>query len=272
MSLITITRGMGCGGEKIAAIVAEKLKVDLFDDKRLQEEAIKMGVPSDDLKGLDEKAPGYFDLLFGQNPEIYKDILESVIFGVAKKGEGVIIGHGSHFLLRDFNCALHVHLAASESFRVRQVMMDRGLEQDIAKKLIHKSDHNRRGFLRYAFHIDWNDISIYDLVINPEKIGIEGAVKLILEAAGSQTVKECSLTAMDSMNRLSLAKKIEAALAKNSISPLNYHVEVSENGVAMIIGFTYSKEEKELLVNSAKKVPGVTEVDARIAVISHRIA
>lgn len=272
MSLITITRGMGCGGEKIAAIVAEKLKVDLFDDIRLQEEAIKMGVPSDDLKGLDEKAPGFFDLLFGQNPEVYKDILESIIFGVAKKGEGVIIGHGSHFLLRDFNCALHVHLTASESFRVQQVMKERGLEQDIAKKLINKSDHGRRAFLRYAFNLDWNDISIYDIVINPEKIGIEKSANLILEAAGSQTVKECSLTALESMNRLSLAKKIEAALAKNSISQQNYHVEISGDGIAMVIGFTYSKDEKERLINTVKKVPGVNEVDSRIAVISPHVA
>ena len=37
MSLITITRSMGCGGEKIAKIVAEKLNLELYDDPQIHE-------------------------------------------------------------------------------------------------------------------------------------------------------------------------------------------------------------------------------------------
>ena len=40
MSLITITRSMGCGGALIARRVADELKLDLYDDQRLQEEEI----------------------------------------------------------------------------------------------------------------------------------------------------------------------------------------------------------------------------------------
>ena len=53
MSLITISRGIGCGGMIIARLVAEGLRLELFDDRKLQEEAIKMGLRTEQ---IDEKA------------------------------------------------------------------------------------------------------------------------------------------------------------------------------------------------------------------------
>jgi hypothetical protein len=38
--------------------------VPLFDDQKLQEEAVKMGLSADDLKSLDEKKPGLLDRMF----------------------------------------------------------------------------------------------------------------------------------------------------------------------------------------------------------------
>ncbi len=54
MPLITISRRIGCGGMVIAQLVAEGLKIELFDDHRLQQEAIRMGLQPEDLKGLHE--------------------------------------------------------------------------------------------------------------------------------------------------------------------------------------------------------------------------
>jgi len=59
MSLITITSGIGSGAMAIARIIADELKLELYDDQRLQKEAIKIGISSDELKGVDEKAPDY---------------------------------------------------------------------------------------------------------------------------------------------------------------------------------------------------------------------
>jgi cytidylate kinase len=255
---------MGCGGEKIAKIVAEKLNLKLYDDPQIHEEAIKMGIRPEELKNIDEKAPGFFDSLWRHNPQMFIDLLESVVYGVARKGEGVIIGHGSQILLRDFGCAMHVLIYASEPFRVQQVMSQRGLSKEAAGKLTHKNDHERKGFMKYAFHMDWTDISLYDLVINPGKIGFEGAAQLIVEAAASPEVKECSITALDTMDRLSLAKKIEAELMRNDFNLTNFSIEVEEKGHAHITGFASSKEEKLRLVEAVKKVSGVTEVETSI--------
>ena len=267
MSLITISRSMGCGGTKIASLVADELKLELYDDRRLQQEAIKMGIRSEELESLDEKAPGFFDHLRGYRPELYLDLMESVVYEVAQRGKGVILGHGSQLLLRDFGCGLHVRIYASEKSRIQRLMTERGVSEKTAEKLIHKSDHERRGFLRFAFHMDWNDLSLYDLVINAEKMDTDGAAYLIIEAGKFDKIKACGLTALEAMERLSLTKKIEAALLKNNVSPVYYHIEVPEKGQARISGFARSGEEKRRLLNVVKKVSGVSNIEDEVAIL-----
>lgn len=70
MSLITITTGIGCEGMAIGQLVADGLKIDLYDDQRLQEDATKIGIPPEAPENLDEKTPGLFYRLWSNKPEI----------------------------------------------------------------------------------------------------------------------------------------------------------------------------------------------------------
>jgi cytidylate kinase len=258
---------MGCGGLTIARALAEKLNLNLYDDRALQEEAIKMGIRSEDLKSLDEKAPGLFDRILSNKPEIYRDLMEAVVYEVATRGEGVILGHGSQMLLRDFGCALHVFIHASEASRIGHMAEQQGLSLESARKLIHKSDNEQAGFFRYAFHKEWNDPSLYDLIINTEKMRQNSAIGLISDAAGSEEINACSLTALDAMERLSQTKGIEAALLKQNLNLSMLHVEVPEKGLAQISGWAYSDEEKGRVDSAVKEVAGIAEVRSEVSIM-----
>jgi cytidylate kinase len=251
----------------VAGLVADNLKLELYDDRRLEEEAVKMGIQPEELKGLDEKAPGLFSRVLSKKPQVYLDIMQAVVYEVAKRGQGVILGHGSQVLLRDFGCALHVHIHASESSRIEYLMKDRGLSREAAEKFIHKTDNEQKGFLQFAFHMDWHDPSQYDLVINRDKLSAELAVKLIIEAARSQEIKECSLGAMESMERLSLARRVEAALLENRVGQELFHIEVPDRGVVHITGVTDTQESEKRIVKVVKAVPGVVEVRCEVGVL-----
>ena len=267
MPLITITRNIGCNGTTIAQRVAEEMKLELYDDARLEQEADRLGLRPKDLEIMEEKAPGLFDRLWGLKPEIYLDLLQAVVYEVAHRGNGVIMGHGSQMLLRDFNCALHVRIFASDEFRIARLVRKRGMSPEAAEKFIHKKDSERRGFIRYAFHMDWNDPTLYDVIINRDKLTSDLAVKLIVEAAHSKEIQECSITATEAMERLSLSRRIEAAMIKNDFSSHEFHVEVPEKGVALITGWTYSQDEKARIVQVVKGVPGVKNVQTDVAVV-----
>ncbi len=266
MSLITITQSLGCAGEEIARLVAGALKLEVYDDVRLQQTAQTMGKTLDDLKQFDEKAPGFFDRLISNKPEMFLDLMEAVIYEVAKKGQGVIIGHGGQFLLRDFGCALHVLIYSAPSTRVAWVAKHEKVSREVARRLIRKSDDNQAGFFQFAFHREWNDLSLFDLVISTEKIAPASAAEIIAAAAHAQEVKTCSLTALDAMDRLSLEKKIEAALLKNSFDPLYIHVTVPEKGIARVRGLAESDDDLNTLQKIVGAVDGVREVRNEVSV------
>ena len=267
MALVTVSGGMGCGADKVARFVADKTKVALYDDQKLQTEAITRGLRPQELKGFDEKAPGFFDSLRGYNPELYIDLVESVIYEVSRSGSGVILGHGSQLLLRDFGCALHVLVHASEDYRIKQVMATHGLSERAAEKMIAKSDSERRGFMRFAFKMDLDDMSLYDLLINPEKLGVEGAGRLILQALEVQAVKECSLTALETMERMALLKKAQAALLKEHFGSSQFNVDVPEKGVVHLFGFAVNGDKKKQMIAAVKKVAGVSKVKDEIGIL-----
>lgn len=61
MPLITITQNIGSDGISVARRVAAVLRIPLYDDAKLMEEAIRMGLDIEQLQGLQEKAPGWFE-------------------------------------------------------------------------------------------------------------------------------------------------------------------------------------------------------------------
>ena len=61
MSLITITSGIGSSGMTIAQLVSNELKLDLYDDQKLQQEAVDIGISLEEVKDFDQKAPGLFN-------------------------------------------------------------------------------------------------------------------------------------------------------------------------------------------------------------------
>jgi len=85
MPLITITQNFGSNGLAIARKVAEELGWELFDDQKLHELVQRQGISAQDISQLDEKSPGYWDLFFRSRPQIYLNVLESVVYEVAHR-------------------------------------------------------------------------------------------------------------------------------------------------------------------------------------------
>lgn len=271
MPLITISQSIGSEGLTIARLVADGLDLKLYDDFELQQMALKIGIDAKDIKSLDEKAPGLFDRILYNRPELYLDYMETVIYEVARAGEGVIIGHGSQMLLRNFDCALHVRVQTATQIRIKNIMDQHGVSRPAAEKLLRKIEDRQRGFFRYAFHLDWDDPSLYDVIINTGKMGADTAAGLIINAANSEDIRTCSIYALDVMERLSLEKQIHAALLKNEINVITLNVDVPEKGLAHISGFTSSVDDKDRIEKVIKKVPGITDVKTEVSFISGMI-
>jgi hypothetical protein len=79
-------------------------------------------------------------------------------------------------------------------------------------------------------------------------------------------IKECSLAALDSMERLSLLKRPGTAMANKRISPSDVNIEVPEPGVVHLSGSLNPLEPEANLLEVVKGVPGVKKVQSEVVV------
>lgn len=264
MSLVTITTSLGSGGQEIADLVGKGLGFDVFDDEKLLSMAPDVGISSEGLK--DMSSPGFFNRMFTQQPQVYLDYMDSIIYEVSKIGNGVIIGHGSQMLLRDFGCALHVLVQAPDPLRIKNVAEEQKLSNGAAEKLIKKADSRQKGFFRLAFEKDLDELSLYDIYINTAKLSPAAAAKLIIAAAGSEEINSCSLTALESMEKLAEVKRIHAALLAENLDNHMLNIEAVEGGIIEISGLASDKDSVDDIIKIVKAVPGVSEVRSEMVV------
>jgi len=260
MSLITITTGIACGGIATARRVAEELGMVLYDDDRLQEEAVEMGFSSEEMKSFDQKAPGLVTRLLRRRPAEYLELMAAAVYEVARRGEGIICGNGAPYFLRDFGCALHLRIHASEDFRVARLVDQKNIGEEDARKLIEKGDSDLKGFMQFSFQMDWNNMSLYDAIINVDKIGLDAAAAQVIAMAKTRQIRECSLTALETMEKLSLLKRVEAAILKNNINPNELFFEVPETGVVKITGLINPMRSEGGVLEIVRAVDGVKDV------------
>jgi cytidylate kinase len=266
MPLITITDSFGTNGNEIAQIVAQNLGVGLFDDKRLQSIVKETEVSARTDYRFDQQVPGFWELIRSREPQVYLDIMEAAVYDIARKGDGVIIGHGSQMLLRDFDCAFHVRLLSDFNTRAENLVSNQGMKRDAAENIISQYDKSQKAFFRYAFKIDIDTLSLYDLVINTGKLKARTITALIMNAIQSDDILSCSLDALSSMSRLSTERKIHAELLENNIDISTLDIAVSKIGEANISGMAVSQKEKNRIPEIVKNVDGVNKVNANLSV------
>jgi hypothetical protein len=115
--------------------------------------------------------------------------------------------------------------------------------------------------------MDLNDSSLYDLIINTEKIGENTAVQFIVDLAASDEIKACSLTALETMERLALEKKIHAVLLKSDIDLRFIHIDVPESGIARIAGMVLTPEDQTRISEIVENVVGISSVQSKVVLM-----
>ncbi len=259
MYFITISEMSGTRGKEIAARVAEKLSYTYFGEEELLKAATDMGFLPD-VQKLDEKSPPLLEKFFTEKPKIYLDRLQAIIYEVAKKGDAVFFGRGSQLLLHSFDCAFHVLITGSLKKRVERIAEDMHVGKEMAEKIVHQSDRDKRGFFRFAFDEDWLNPQIYDLLLNTDKLSVDSAVKMIMDAAKSEEIKACGIDSVKSLGRLSLQRKVEAAFLEAGVMNSNLFITVEDIDSVRLYGLVNSAEEKEAIERIVKQVRGVKTV------------
>ena len=106
-------------------------------------------------------------------------------FNDASKLEGrvVLVGRGAQALLAQRADALHVFIVASKPWRMKLAVDRLGADPASVEKLIDDTDRQRDQYVKTYYTRTRHDPANYDMVLNAERLGFEGAAGLVVQEA-----------------------------------------------------------------------------------------
>ena len=186
--IITIGREHGSGGHEIARALADVLGYACYDKEIVDHAAESSHFSREILDSFDEKrvspyvvpVPNFVGMgeSFRLNMQVAAAQFEA-IRSLAEKGNGIFVGRCADYVLRNREDLLRVFIQAGEESRTQEMMQRRALTEEQARKLIRQVDKDRASYYRYYTDQVWGDRENYDLCINSDKVGVQGAVEII---------------------------------------------------------------------------------------------
>ena len=266
MYFITFSRKVGTKGTEIARLVAKELQYNFYDTEDIEKKAEEMGF-LDDIREVNDKAPPPLKRLFSYRSELCLDRLRIVIYELARLGSAVILGRGGNMLFRSLPYALHVRVIASQEKRVRN-LVERGYKRVAALMIMEKSDHERESFIKFAFHRDWDNPALYDIVLNMDNLTINAAADMILCAARAKEAQGHSGDVTNSLDMMELAVRVGTALAEAGFPSSYVSAFVNAPGKVWLTGVVQVPWDKSAAERTALEVEGVESVENKIEIAS----
>lgn len=220
MSVITISRQYGSGGDEIAEIICQNTGYQLFDKHLLARAAFEAGISDQEVIDYSEdnyKVKHFLARLFGisrpiaqlriwkegkdgvriaeevqLNEEHALSLVRKAVEYAYEIGNIVIVGRGGQIILKDKPEVIHVRIEAdiedrlvrvrSHPAQITQTFSDSVEARRAAQNIIDTFDTGSADYLKRFYGVDWSDPMLYHLIINTSKLSIEQAANLITEA------------------------------------------------------------------------------------------
>jgi cytidylate kinase len=212
MAIVTIRGQLGSGAPALGMLIADDLGYDYVDREIIADVATTLSRHRIDIEEKEMPAPGllgriaealqhsYSPIAMADGRGIpilppvelplddgdYLDGLVAVIKNLASKGNIVLCGRGSQFILMDRQDAFHVLVIAPLEQRIQRVVKGSHVSEELAKKKIADYDARRREFIKRYFGNDLEDPMNYDIVLNTDRLTFEAAANAVVHILRSK--------------------------------------------------------------------------------------
>ncbi|MCI6302892.1 MAG: cytidylate kinase-like family protein [Blautia sp.] len=180
--IITIARQCGSGGHEIGKELTSRLGLELYDRKKLEEEAKKLGKLDENKEFFQEKAVNSLlysiAVSYGASNPMERSF--ELIRELTQQKSAVIIGRCSGAIYANDPDATTIFLHADKDCRIKRVMKRDGIDEKKAAKLIKEVDEKRASFHKFCTGKEWGDAGQYQLSIDTGKLDISDAADMII--------------------------------------------------------------------------------------------
>jgi len=193
-NIITIGREFGSGGHEIGSRLAKRLGMKFYDKELIKAAAEKMGCCENFIEHNNEKTPSVFarSVSFSRGGATYAQLSPEdniyvcqslAIREFAEEGNCIIVGRCADYILRERDDVVNIFVYAPIENRVERKMLLSENEKSAAaiKKEILATDKRREKYYNFYTGNRWGDSRNYHICIDTAKIGIDGAVEIIVD-------------------------------------------------------------------------------------------
>lgn len=251
----------------LAERLAKRLGYRCIDRDQIIQKAAAWGVSQEDLRTAIERPPTFL----GQSHHtqyIYLAFIQAALTEEVRTGNAIYHGLAGHLLLGKGPHILRTRIIAPMEFRIGRLQDRLKCSRKEAVVYIEKMDEDRRKWTRFLYGVNWEDASLYDIVLNLEQMNLEEACDVIGSAAQLRYF-EFTPESQRTMNDLATASRVKANLAMNpATSNVQFEV-VAEGGSVSIKGDIVGPDQAKKIGSIVRAVPGVTDVHLdRLALVT----
>ncbi|MGC8756429.1 MAG: cytidylate kinase family protein [bacterium] len=190
----------------------------------------------------------------------YLSFIQATLCEHAKNDNLIYYGHAGHLLLKDVCPVIKVKVIASMEQRIEFAMERNKLSREEAISYITRMDKYRAKWTKFLYDIDWNEPSLYDVVINLKDISIQTACTIIALMTEAPEFK-LTESVKKAINDLALESQVKAKLASDERTK-DYILKIQvKDGNVKVSGRVRNVEDAERIKHLIENIPGVKSMD-----------
>ena len=265
MAIITISRGTHSGGKSVGESLATKLGYPCFSREEIIREASRdFDIPEEELNATMAEPPRFWQQVPSKRIA-HMNFLRSTLVKHFENGNLVYHGYAAHLLLGRSIKILRVRINADKEYRIKAAMNDLNISRSEASKGLERVDRQNAKWAMALYGIDWNDPTLYDLVVNLQQISKECIVETLafMTTLNDFIIDEQAMKAIDD---LSLSSRVRSALSKY---PRTTSAKISvdaEDGEITLEGHVSSGKILNAILEVTKSQPGVRSINSAIKI------
>jgi cytidylate kinase len=261
-----ISRGTFSGGKAVAEALASRLNYTCVSNEILFDAAEQYKVPEERLNAALNEPPGSWRQKPGMKVA-HINFGRATLLKRAKEAEGNLVYHGNagHMLLTDLAQVIRVRIVADMEYRIQAAMTNDGLSRKKAVDMITKLDQRVMKWTQGLYGIDWQDPSLYDVVLSLEHMSIDSAVEMIVHMTELPDYKPTQAS-RQAFENLFLSSLVWAELTKNQFTRSANVRVTADQGTITVTGNASSHKIIDIIPLVTKEVEGVKEVRNEVGV------
>jgi osmotically-inducible protein OsmY len=264
MAIVTISRGSFTGGVAVAEALAARLGAPCVSREVVRDAAQASGVAEVSLQATLEEPPRFWEKTPGMI-SAHLNLVRTALLKRAHGGDLVYHGYAGHLLLSGISHVLRVRIIESDESRIEAAMRDKDMTHKQAAQFVKTLDGQLIKWTRFLYGVDWQDPSLYDVVLSLDRVSVDGAAETI---AAMTELREFRPTeaSRKAFADLLLSSQVWSALTGDARTHAANVRVAADGGDVFITGSADNAKTMDAIGEVAGRVPGVTHVDNEVGI------